>query len=134
MYLYEYDVPCDYFIIILDGNATLKVGQEGMEINAGLFSYYGINALVEENDKNNNNTNSTSTADLTVDNDSKRKLYKPEFSLIVNSYCVYLKVTREAWKDAVKKSIIERLYHHNGLPNVKTNEFDLKMIPRTKDV
>lgn len=135
MYLYEFDVPCDYFIIILDGSATVKVGKEGMEINAGLFSYYGIDALKPGNDvaglrlHNSLNMHSTlsspavvmsmSETDLSANNSgnnsggSEKIVYKPEFSLIVNSYCVYLKVTRSQWGDAVTKSMMER-YHHGG--------------------
>lgn len=50
-YLYKFGVESDYFITILDGNATIKVGSEGYEINAGLFSYYGVDALVNDDEK-----------------------------------------------------------------------------------
>lgn len=133
MYLYKYDVECDYFIIILDGSAIVKVGKEGMEINANLFSYFGIDALKPGNDiaglrlhnslSNNNMSTpvvmiSISETDLSANNNNNNNthenlLYKPEFSLIVNSYCVYLKVTRSQWADAVTKSMMER-YHHGG--------------------
>lgn len=106
MYLYEYGVECDYFIIILDGDAKVEVGKEGMEINAGLFSYYGIDALLSENEKD----------VKCIEDDANRKPYTPEFSLIVKSYCVYLKVKRSTWKDAVKKTMIERMYHNSTLP------------------
>jgi hypothetical protein len=102
MYLYKYDVECDYFIIILDGNALVQVGKEGMEINAGLFSYYGVNALLNDDEKD--------PLECISRPDTERRPYKPEFSLKVNSYCVYLQIKRKEWKDAVKKSIIERTY------------------------
>jgi hypothetical protein len=113
MFLYEYDVVCDYFIIILDGTAQVQVGKERMEINAGLFSYYGISALLDENEKDATCVNDED------DHDTQHKPYKPEFSLIVTSYCVYLKVTRKNWKDAVKKTLMERMYH--GAPSVPAN-------------
>jgi hypothetical protein len=119
MFLYKYNVECDYFIIILDGSATVQVGQEeeGMEINAGLFSYYGVNALLYDYEKDPN--------ELLSYTHEERKSYKPDFSLKVNSYCVYLKITRKDWLDAVKKSKIERTYgvvlptniNHNDLNN-----------------
>ena len=101
IYLYEYGVECDYFIIILDGEATVQVGKEGMEIKAGLFSFYGVNALIDENQND--------PLEF-IGNDSIRKPYKPEFSLRINSYCVYIQITRAEWKLAVKNSIIERNY------------------------
>lgn len=99
-YLYQYGVESDCFIIILDGTATLQVGREGMEISAGLFSYYGVNALVDDGE----------TLPDCIENDTFRKPYKPEFSLKVTSYCVCLKITRKEWKDPVKKTILERKY------------------------
>lgn len=101
IYLYKYGQECDYFILILDGSAVVQVGIEGMEINAGLFSYYGLNALLDENEKD---------PFESITNDATRKPYKPEFSLKVNSYCVYIKISRKDWKDAVKKSLMERMY------------------------
>ncbi len=99
MYLYKYGVECDYFTIILDGKAVLQVGKEGMEVDAGLFSYYGVGALMEESEQETDPIKVLTTP---------IKAYKPEFSLKVNSYCVYLQITRKDWKDAVKQSIIER--------------------------
>ena len=101
IYLYEYGVECDYFIIILDGEATVQVGKEGMEIKAGLFSFYGLNALIDDNQKDPLEC---------IGNESLRKPYKPEFSLRINSYCVYMQITRAEWKLAVKNSIMERNY------------------------
>lgn len=97
MYLYKYGVECDYFIIILEGEAVLHVGKEGMEVNAGLFSYYGVDALVDE-----------AEMDPVKCINIPYKPYKPEFSLKVKSYCVYLQITRNVWKEAVKQSMIER--------------------------
>ena len=97
MYLYKYGVECDYFIIILEGKAVLQVGKEGMEVDAGLFSYYGVDSLVDEN-----------AVDPLKTITDTYKPYKPEFSLKVNSYCVYLQITRNQWKEAVKQSMIER--------------------------
>ena len=101
-YLYQYGVECDYFIIIVDGNALVQVGSEGYEVNAGLFSYYGVNALISDEEKDPLEC---------IGNDSLRKPYKPEFSLKVTNYCVCFKITRKDWKNAVKQSQMERLYN-----------------------
>ena len=114
MYLYKYGKECEHFIIILDGKAVLKVGKEGMEVDAGLFSYYGVDALMDENH-----------TDPIKCLASKPNPYKPEFSLKVNSYCVYMKITRSMWAEAVKQSQIERnfvsLSNNEPLSNIGSN-------------
>lgn len=117
MYLYKYGVECDYFIIILDGKAVVQVGKEGMEVDAGLFSYYGTDALLDENE-----TDPIKSVAATS------KPYKPEFSLKVNSYCVYLQITRKDWKDAVKQSMIER---NAGLTSNTSNKDQLSVVNST---
>jgi len=111
MYLYQYNEPCDYFLIILDGSATVNVGKERMEVTAGLFSFYGVNALLFDNEK-----------DPLGPRDQRPQggVYRPEFDLKVDSYCVYLKITRQAWLDAVRKSLMERTLVSNGAVNAGT--------------
>jgi hypothetical protein len=108
MYLYQYGVECDYFIVILSGEAELKVGKDGMEINAGLFSFYGVNALL--NDESIKDAKSLSLNDIDNHNHNQTTKYIPEFSLVVNSYCVYMKITRAEWLDLVKKSLVKKAY------------------------
>ena len=135
MYLYAYGVESDYFVIILDGNAELKVGRDGMEVNAGLFSYYGVNALfnddsikdaksllcsntIELTTKSNTNLNNfihaTNSSLLAYNSNLK---YVPEFSLKVNSYCVYMKITRADWLDLVKKSLVKKTFETSKIQN-----------------
>lgn len=45
-YLYEYGKGCNYFILILTGEATIEVGKEKLEFPAGPFAYFGVNALL----------------------------------------------------------------------------------------
>ncbi len=115
MYLFKYGIEADYFIIILEGSAIVQVGKEGMEINAGLFSYYGVDALVDEND-----------TDPLKAIANEKKHYTPEFSLKVNSYCVYLQITRRDWIEAVNQSIIERRANINILNNLNNNNLLLE--------
>jgi hypothetical protein len=114
VYLYKYGVEADYFIVILDGSATVEVGTDAIEINAGLFSYYGVNALIEGHE---------TTPEQIIGAENEIKPYKPEFSLKVNSYCVYLKISRKEWKDAIKKTLLERNYlsanHNVHNPEIK---------------
>jgi len=45
-YLYRYGKGCNYFILILSGEATIEVGREKLEFPAGPFAYFGTNALL----------------------------------------------------------------------------------------
>ena len=45
-YLYSYGRGCNYFILILAGEATIEVGKEKLEFPAGPFAYFGVNALL----------------------------------------------------------------------------------------
>ena len=105
MYLYKCGKEADYFIILLDGQAVVQSGQDGMEINAGLFSYFGVDALLGENEEEN-------VQDLLSD---KLRVYKPDFSLRVNTHCVYWRVTRNQWLSVVKQSILEKHATQNML-------------------
>ena len=115
-FLYKYGVESDYFIIILDGCATVQVGRndkERMEITAGLFSYYGVDALLYEHE--------TDPLKAVSKESEERRPYQPEFSLKVNSYCVYLKIYRKDWKEVVRRSIFERTNTSNqASPNANS--------------
>ncbi len=45
-YLYKYNKGCNYFILILSGEAIIEVGKEKLEFPAGPFAYFGVNALL----------------------------------------------------------------------------------------
>ena len=115
MYLYKYGVQSDCFTIILEGSALVQIGKEGMEFNAGLFSYYGVDALLDENEP---------LPLKSILNETK--VYTPEFSLKINSYCVYLQITRKEWIDAVKQSLIERrALEGKSIPNLASSNTKL---------
>lgn len=98
-YLYTYGRGCNYFILILSGEATIEVGKEKLEFPAGPFTYFGVNALLAGSDtaeevlqeetklKNNESKN-------VFFNESKqlKRFYVPDFSLRVDDQCVYMKL------------------------------------------
>ena len=113
MYLYKLGEPSNTFIIILDGNAILEIGKDKIVVQAGLFSYYGLNALIDPLSQN-------SIQDV-LDNEQNYKIYVPEFSLKIKNHqrCVYFQITREEWLKLIVKSNIERKYSVLSSPNVK---------------
>ena len=115
-YLYTYGKGCNYFILILSGEATIEVGKEKLEFPAGPFTYFGVNALLCGSE----------TADEVINEESKlksienknvffnesksvkiTKYYVPDFSLRIDDRCVYMKLDRELWRNGVIKSRYE---------------------------
>lgn len=113
-YLYNYGRGCNYFILILSGEATIEVGKEKLEFPAGPFAYFGVNALLagsetpdevlEEETKLKNNESKN-----VFFNESRqmKRYYVPDFSLRVDDRCVYMKLDRELWRNGVIKSRYE---------------------------
>ncbi len=99
MYLYKYGEEADFFLIVLNGTAIMEIGKEKVLVNAGLFSYYGTNALLDD---------SNQTPDDILLNETNFKPYVPEFSLRVEQYCVYFQISRHDWLKLIKNTNIER--------------------------
>ena len=91
LYLYKLGEECDYFVLILSGNAYVEIGKEKLEVNAGIFSYYGVNALVDD----------TSTAKDVLAKTHRHKAYIPEFSLKIKDDCVFFQMSRKEWLQQV---------------------------------
>ena len=118
-YLYHYGKGCNYFILILSGEATIEVGKEKLEFPAGPFAVFGTNALLcgaeTADDVLHDDSDLTShQASTSMLNEDSRfikkfgsKLYVPDFSLRVDDRCVYLKLDRDLWRSGVVKSQYE---------------------------
>jgi metal transporter CNNM len=99
MYLYKYGEESDFFLIILNGSAIMEIGKEKTLVNAGLFSYYGTNALISDPNH---------SADDIILQENNIKPYIPEFSLKIEQYCVYFHISRIDWLKLVKNTNLER--------------------------
>lgn len=47
MYIYQTGKPVDYFVLILEGRVEVLVGRENMMFEAGPFTYFGKQALIQ---------------------------------------------------------------------------------------
>lgn len=102
-YLYQYGKPCNYFILILTGEAIIEVGKEKLEFIAGQFAYFGVNALLCD----------CESADQVLQESDvklKTKQYIPDFSLRVDDRCVYFKLDRDLWRTGVRRSKYEQTH------------------------
>ena len=138
-YLYTYGKGCNYFVLIISGEATIEVGKEKLEFPSGPFAYFGVNALlcgsetVEQllqDETASMSSDTESKEDFTAKKKPFSKQYIPDFSLRVDDRCVYMKVDRDLWRSGVIKSRYELLNNQKSdsidyLPNGQKSDSDL---------
>ncbi|CAF0719182.1 unnamed protein product [Brachionus calyciflorus] len=116
-YLYKYGKGCNYFILILSGEATIEVGKEKLEFSAGPFAYFGVNGLLcgfesaeqmFNEDPSFENLSNKNFDSLSLSQKTYSKQYIPDFSLRVDEKCVFMKIDRDLWRNGVIKSCLER--------------------------
>ena len=113
-YVYKYHKLASYFVMVIEGNMMLEIGNEKIELIVKPFEYFGINALLGD----------CTTVDEIVNNTRVYKPYLPEFSLKINyknyyyshskmksnkyQYATYLKIDRSLWLNAINTTKIKR--------------------------
>ena len=116
-YLYKYGKGCNYFILIISGEATIEVGKEKLEFAAGPFAYFGVNGLLcgfeSAEQMFDDDPSLSDLSEKNIDNTSLyqksfTKQYIPDFSLRVDEKCVYMKIDRSLWRNGVIKSWLDR--------------------------
>ena len=45
-YIYEYNKPCDYFVLLVEGSFIVDCGREKIESFAKSFEYFGTKSLI----------------------------------------------------------------------------------------
>ena len=145
-YLYTFGKGCNYFILIISGEATIEVGREKLEFPAGPFAYFGVNALLCGSETAEQvlqedisvsspikdiDTQSTSSAPEAGKKKITNKQYVPDFSLRVDEKCVYMKIDRDLWRNGVIKSRYELLNNQKSdsidyFPSSHKSEPDLE--------
>ena len=45
-YIYRYQKPCDYFVLLIEGSFIVESGQEKIESFAKQFDSFGIKSLI----------------------------------------------------------------------------------------
>ncbi|OWF38439.1 metal transporter CNNM4-like [Mizuhopecten yessoensis] len=113
-YLYQDGVPCDFFILILQGHVEVSVGFEKMCFNGGPFSFYGVQALdVPEG---------TVTPDSNTDSVYvEHKPYIPDFTIRAVSPLLFIKIGRGHYIAARRATLMGRA--KNKLANAEDETF-----------
>lgn len=111
-YVYKYEKPCSYFVILIEGHMILEIGKEKTQLLIKPFDHFGIQALL----------GGCKTLEQVLNNDPVYKPYIPEFSLKIDykNYCsdsskqndyptvMYLKIDRNLWLNAINTTRLKR--------------------------
>jgi len=104
-YIYEYGKPVDYFVLIVNGKAELETGKEKIVSEIGSFSYFGVSALYNPEEK---------VEDLIRVKSSKFRPFIPDFSVRVSEDVQILRIRRVHWLAAVRATYFENRQTANG--------------------
>ncbi|CAM4897569.1 unnamed protein product [Rotaria socialis] len=112
-YIYEYDKPVDYFVLIINGNAELETGKEKIVSEIGSFYYFGVSALYNPDEK---------LDDLIRSKSNRFRPFMPDFSLRVSEDVQILRIRRVHWLAAVRATYFEKKQTASGdAPMVNSN-------------
>nr|CAB3232141.1 metal transporter CNNM4 [Phallusia mammillata] len=118
LYIYQRSKPCDYFVLILEGQVKVVVGKENLEFQSGPFSFYGVNALQVPSTPHSTNSiqrmlhktassiksshdviEPTSQTDVTP---LSTQIFHPDYSLIAMGDVKYVKIGRKQYLNAMR--------------------------------
>ncbi|KAH3717017.1 hypothetical protein DPMN_059756 [Dreissena polymorpha] len=100
-FLYKEGVPCDYFVLILQGHVEVSIGKENLVFLGGPFTYYGVNAL-KVSDMILNPQNSSDSIYV------KYEPYIPDFSLKAVDNILFLRIKRTHYIVARRATLMGR--------------------------
>ena len=92
--LFKSNVKCNYFVLIISGSVEVIVGKENLKYTAHAFSYFGLPAILSENE---------TKKDLLNEHNAKHDLnYLPDYSVTIREKCIFMRLTRQAYIRAVR--------------------------------
>ncbi|CAF4497445.1 unnamed protein product, partial [Didymodactylos carnosus] len=104
-YIYEYGKPVDFFVLIVNGCAQLETGKEKIVSEVGSFSYFGVSALYNSDEK---------VDDLVRLKSKNSRPFIPDFSVRVCEDVQILRIRRIHWLAAVRATYFETKQVANG--------------------
>ena len=110
-------VPCDFFILIIEGRVEVTIGKEDKKFTEGPFSSFGEQMLEAEPSRGSLTAvqnSEKSVSSLTTAN-SRAVPWLPDYTLRASTDLVYLKIRKNTYNIAVKTFLL------NGT-NVKEDE------------
>ncbi|XP_060809108.1 unextended protein [Amyelois transitella] len=124
-YVFQQGKPVDYFVLILEGRVEVTVGRENLVFEAGPFTYFGVQALMQNVGVAESPTPSAMGSLQNINMDSQlRHTFVPDYSVRAIAELFYLTVKRSLYLAAKRATLMEK----GALSKGATNEqFDTEV-------
>ncbi|KAF5300500.1 hypothetical protein FQA39_LY02299 [Lamprigera yunnana] len=123
--IYQQGKAVDYFVLILEGRVEVTVGRENMIYESGPFTYFGMQALVQNLTIADSPTVPSalgSLQSLNVDAMLRHTFY-PDYSVRACTDVLYMRIKRSLYLAAKRATLMERS-QRDTIPNAPDDQFD----------
>lgn len=125
MLIYQQGKAVDYFVLILEGRVEVTVGRENMIFESGPFTYFGVQALVQNLSVVDSPTAPSTLGSLqSLNMDAMlRHTFQPDYSVRAGTDVLYMKIKRSLYLAAKRATLMERS-QRDTIPNTPGDQFD----------
>ncbi|CAD5233733.1 unnamed protein product [Bursaphelenchus xylophilus] len=108
--LYHNKTPSDKFILILEGRATVTIGETNMTFQAGPWHCFGkelLDVILDDINKSRLAEECPASPKILAA-ETKRLTFVPDYTVVIKDHCTYLEITPETYSLAFKTTLITR--------------------------
>ena len=95
-------VPCDFFILIIEGRVEVTIGKEDKKFTEGPFSSFGEQMLEADTSRVSTGQNSEKSSSSLSSVSSRTGPWLPDYTLRASTDIVYLKIRRNTYNIALR--------------------------------
>ncbi|KAB0803311.1 hypothetical protein PPYR_00281 [Photinus pyralis] len=125
MLIYQQGKACDYFVLILEGRVEVTVGRDNMVFESGPFTYFGVQALVQNiavADSPSAPSTLGSLQSLNMDA-MLRHTFLPDYTVRASTDVLYMRIKRSLYLAAKRATLMERS-QKDTIPTGPSDQFD----------
>lgn len=109
MMIYSQGKPVDYFVLVLEGRVEVTVGRENLIFESGPFTYFGIQALVQNVGIDSPQQTQLMGSLQSLNMDAMLKYaFIPDYSVRATSEVIYLLIKRSLYLAAKRATLMEK--------------------------
>jgi len=126
-------VPCDFFVLIIEGKVEVKIGKEDKVFHEGPFSCFGEKMLEQEQlNFQNWSVSSVNNSERSLSiNSSKATTWIPDYNLKAVTDLMYLKIRRGIYQLAMKANKL-KVINSESEANIKELDLVETLLNETK--